>query len=51
MSASECKHSRNAAKQILPLAALVIVLIGLFPVVQLVRSAEARPRPSETAAS
>ena len=33
------------------LAALVIVLIGLVPVVQLVRSAEARRQPSETSAS
>jgi iron(III) transport system permease protein len=33
------------------LAALVIVLIGLLPVIQLVRSAEARPRASETSGS
>ncbi|MEZ0171542.1 ABC transporter permease [Microvirga sp. TS319] len=33
------------------LAALVIVLIGLLPVIQLVRSAEARPKPPETSGS
>jgi len=33
------------------LAALVIVLIGLLPVIQLVRSAETRPKASETSGS
>ncbi|WP_414471528.1 ABC transporter permease [Microvirga sp. M2] len=33
------------------LAALVIVLIGLLPVIQLVRSAEARPKAPETSGS
>ena len=30
------------------LAALVIVLVGLLPVIQLIRSAEARPRTTES---
>ncbi|MFL4998514.1 MAG: ABC transporter permease, partial [Microvirga sp.] len=33
------------------LAALVIVLVGLLPVIQLVRSAEARPRVAESPSS
>jgi len=44
-------HASRGAFEDGSLAALVIVLIGLLPVIQLVRSAEARPRAPETSGS
>jgi len=41
-------HASRGAFEDGSLAALVIVLVGLLPVIQLIRSAEARPRPESS---